>query len=289
MKDSKRNNVVAITVIAVLVGLYLVLIAPGFFDETMSTLILKQSKQGTQLTAGPISRLYIGSLYSGVEILIGLALIALALPLYRRQEWAWPATLALLSVPVMANAYVGLGWLENLKQFPPAYVTFFLCLIAFWAVLLLRDSAGKSKGILFWILTLLGMLGAQGFMLFPHAVRVILKDPASSLKDPAVAVLLRTGPLMFLIFIFSVLAIWRIAQNKRIGWYLALLTALMTVVGSFPAHYARPLVASLVPSGTLPASIFTSTYWMAGAQGVLLVILLLLPAVRAQLLEKPEG
>jgi hypothetical protein len=32
-------------------------------------------------------------------------------------------------------------------------------------------------------------------MLFPHALRVILKDPA--------AVLRRTGPLMFLVFIFA--------------------------------------------------------------------------------------
>lgn len=289
MKGKRPSNLVAMAVIALLVGLYLVFVAPGFFDETQQTLILKQTKQGAQMTAGPLSRMYIGSLYCGVEVLIGLALILLAVPLYRGEKWAWPASLALLSMPAMANAFIGLGWLENLKMFPPAYYAFFLCFIAFIAMLLLKENDRKTKTILFFILTLLGMLGAQGFMLFPHAVRVVLKDPPLALKDPAVAVLLRTGPLMFLVFVFSVLAIWKIAQQKRVGWYLALASSLMMIVGSFPAHYARPLVASLVPAGTLEASIFTSTYWMAGAQGVILAILLLLPAVRLLLLDKAEG
>ena len=132
------------------------------------------------------------------------------------------------------------------------------------------------------------MLGAQGFMLFPHAVRVIQKNPVASLKDPAAAVLRRTGPLMFLVFIFAGLAIYKLAQRKESGWYIALLTGLMMAFGAFPAHYARPLVASLVPSETLAPSIFTSTYWMAGAQGVILVILLLLPFFKERLFDKAE-
>jgi hypothetical protein len=62
----------------------------------------------------------------------------------------------------------------------------------------------------------------------------------------------------------------------------------MMVIGAFPAHYARPLVASLVPADTLAPSILTSTYWMAGAQGVILVILLLIPFFKDHLFDKAE-
>lgn len=124
--------------------------------------------------------------------------------------------------------------------------------------------------------------------LFPHALRVILKSPADALLDPAAAVLRRTGPVMFLVVIFAGLAIWKLAQRKESGWYMALLTGLMMVFGAFPAHYARPLVASLVPADTLAPSIFTSTYWMAGAQGVILVVLLLIPFFKDRLYDEVE-
>jgi len=47
-------------------------------------------------------------------------------------------------------------------------------------------------------------------------------------------------------------------------------------IGTFPVHYLRP-TESLVPTGPFALSVFTSAYWMAGAQGVILVILLLIP------------
>ena len=285
MKNPTSRTIMAI--IAVLMGLFLVFIAPGLFDSTMDQLILKQSKQATNLTAGPLSRLYLGSIYSGIEMLVGLALIVISPAIYKGKKWAWPLAMLLLSIPAMVNGYIGLGWLENLKRFPPAYTTFFLSLIAFWAMILLKKNDGKTKIAIFSVFTLLGMLGAQGFMLYPHAVRVILKDPAAALLDPAAAILRRTGPLMFLVFILSALAIWKLAQRKESGWYLALLSGLAMAVGAFPVHYLRP-TASLVPADTLAVSVFTSAYWMAGAQGVILVILLLIPFFKDRLYDKEE-
>ena len=282
----KKNNWTIMAAIALLMGLFIVFVAPGLFDTTMDQLIMKQSKQATALNAGHLSRFYVGSIYSGIEMLAGLALIAISVALYAGKKWAWPVAMLLLSIPAMVNGYIGLGWLENLKKFPPAYITFFLSLLAFWVMLFLKKNEGKTKTAMFFVFTLLGMLGAQGFMLFPHALRVILKSPADALLNPANAILRRTGPIMFLVVIFAALAIWKLAQRKESGWYMALLTGLMMVLGAFPAHYARPLVASLVPKESLAPSIFTSTYWMAGAQGVILVVLLLIPFFKKNLYDE---
>ena len=287
MKDKKINWKI-MAGIALVVGLFIVFVSPGLFDSTMSQLIMKQSKQATNLNAGHLSRLYVGSLYSGVEMLVGLALVSISAALYTEKKWAWPVAMVLLAVPAMVNGYIGLGWLENLKMFPPAYITFFLSLVAFWVMIFLSDTEKNVKGIMFVIYTLLGMLGAQGFMLFPHALRVILKKPADALLNPANGVLLRTGPIMFLVVILAGLAIYNLSQRKVAGYYQALLTGLMMVFGAFPAHYARPLVASLVPKDTLDPSVFTSTYWMAGAQGVLLVVLLCIPLFKSRLIDEKE-
>ena len=285
MKEKKINWKI-MAAIVLLVGLFVVFVSPGLFDTTMSKLIMKQSKQATTLNAGHLSRLYVGSLYSGVEMMVGLALVAISAALYSEKKWAWPVAMVLLSIPAMVNGYIGLGWLENLKMFPPAYITFFLSLAAFWVLIFLSNK--KAKGLMFVVYTLLGMLGAQGFMLFPHALRVILKNPANSLLKPANAVLLRTGPMMFLVVVLAGLAIYNLSQRKIAGWYMALLTGAVMAFGAFPAHYARPLVASLVPKGTLAASVFTSTYWMAGLQGVILVVLLLIPSFKALLVDEAE-
>ncbi len=283
MKEKKMNWKI-MAVIVLLVGLFVVFVSPGLFDTTMSQLIMKQSKQATTLNAGHLSRLYVGSLYSGVEMMVGLALVAISAALYSEKKWAWPVAMVLLSIPAMVNGYIGLGWLENLKMFPPAYITFFLSLAAFWALLFLSDK--KAKGLMFAVYTLLGMLGSQGFMLFPHALRVILKSPADALLNPANAVLLRTGPMMFLVVVLAGLAVYNLSQRKEAGWYMALLTGAVMAFGAFPAHYARPLVASLVPKGTMAASVFTSTYWMAGLQGIILVVLLLIPSFKALLVDE---
>jgi len=287
MKD-KKNLWKIMAVVVLLLGLYFVFIAPGLFDSTMSTLILKQTKDATKMSAGPLSRMYVGSIYSGIEMLVGLALMVVAHALFTGKKWAWPTATVLTSIPAMANGYIGLGWLENLKKFPPAYITFFLSLVIFWVLLLMKDNDKKTKNAMFWVFTLLGMLGAQGFMLFPHALRVILKSPADALLKPANAVLLRTGPIMFLVVIFAGLAIWKLAQRKEAGWFYAVVTGALMAFGAFPAHYARPLVASLVPSDTLAPSVFTSTYWMAGLQGIILIVLLVIPAIRTRLYDEAE-
>lgn len=93
---------------------------------------------------------------------------------------------------------------------------------------------------------------------------------------------------MLLVFILAAITIWKLAERKESGWYLAILTGLTIAVGAFSAHYARPLVASLVPSNTLAPSVFTSTYWMAGLQGAILVILLIIPGSRDLLVEKTD-
>ena len=95
-------------------------------------------------------------------------------------------------------------------------------------------------------------------------------------------VLLRTGPIMFLAFVLAGLSILELSRRKEGGWYLAFMTGLLMIAGAFPAHYIRDPSASLVPKDSLPASIFTSTYWMAGAQGVILVLVMLLLRIRSR-------
>jgi hypothetical protein len=195
MENTKRWLPGVMAAIAALIGLYLVFIAPGYFDATMDKLIIVKTKQATVFASGPLTRLFIGSFYSGIEMLAGLGLIVTSFALYKGKKWAWSMAVLLLAIPAIGNFYIGLGWLENLKAFPPAYITFILSLVAFWAMILLKENEGKTKVVLFVIFTLLGMVGAQAFTFFPHALRVVMKDYGAALLDPSVSILRHTGPL----------------------------------------------------------------------------------------------
>ena len=107
----KKNNWTTMAIIALLMGLFIVFVAPGLFDTTMDTLILKQTKQATKISAGPLSRFYVGSIYSGIEMLAGLALIAISFALYAGKKWAWSVAMLLLSIPAIANGTTKNGFI----------------------------------------------------------------------------------------------------------------------------------------------------------------------------------
>ena len=113
-----------------------------------------------------------------------------------------------------------------------------------------------------------------------------MKDYSAALLNPSVSILRHTGPEM-LIIILVLYAIWALAERKESGWWVALIAGLLIAMASFPVHYLRPS-ASLVPADTLEATIFTSAYWMAGAQGIILAVLLLIPFFKNRLYTKAE-
>lgn len=281
MEDKHKTARTIMAIVAVLAGLYFIFLAPAQLDSTQFTLIWKQTKQGTNFGPGPLSRLYLGTLLRGAIIMAGVALVAVAYELFRGKKWARPFALTMLAVGPIGSFFVGLGYLENIGGFPPAWAVFLIGLLAFWVILLAEPNDKQTRIAQFVIITLMGMLGTQASTLAPHTYRLMAQDYGKALNEPTVNILLHSGPIMLILIFLTWLAIPQLAQGKEKGWWMALISGLSIAVAGFPVHAIRP-TASLVPEGTFAASPFTSTYFMAAAQGVLLVILLLLPYFKKQ-------
>ncbi len=281
MEKSHQTARTIMAVVAVLLGLYFIFLAPAQLDNTQFTLIWKQTKQGTNFGPGPLSRLYLGTMLRGAIIMAGVALVAVAYELYRGKKWARPFALTMAAVAPMGAFFVGLGYLENIGGMPPAWFVFIIGLIGFWAILLLEPNSKHTKIAQFVIITLVGMLATQAFTLAPHTYRLMAQDYAKALKEPTVNILLHSGPIMLILIFLTWFAIPELAKGKAKGWWMALISGASVAIAGFPVHFLRP-TASLVPEGTLPASPFTSTYFMVAVQGVLLVILLLIPYFKSE-------
>ena len=282
-KKEELNKVQLLTALIVFgMGIYLITIAPILLDNTVAGIFAKKTAKlnpGDALSIGLLTRFSISAFYVGFEIMIGFGMIIMGFLLYKQKAWAWPFSMLLLSFPTMTNLWLGLPFMEAIKKYPPNYTTFFICVIVFSPLVFLKGNV--NKGTMFGILLLIGMIGAQGFMLTPHGFREAWGDPLATIGgDPALSTMRRTSALMFLSFILAALAIYKFCQRKEAGYYLGLGAGILMAVGAFPAHYARPLMASLAPENTLAPSIWTSTYWMAGLQGVILVVWLVALYIR---------
>ncbi len=275
---------IIMTAIAFVTGLYFIFLAPDQIITTSDELMFRQTTQGTDWGAGPTSRLWVMLMWTGTLIMAGVTLVTISYALYQGKKWAWPVSLVALAIAPVGAFFAGLGWFEKFG-FPDAWIVFIVGLLAFWAMLLLQANSKRDRTVLFVIITLVGMIGSQAFTLFPHALRVIMQSSKAAITDPSVMVLRDSGPVMFAVVFLSLASIYLLSQRKELGWWITLISAISIAVVSFPVHYLRP-TASLVPRDTLEVSVFTSTYWMLGAQAVILVILLLIPYFKNVLVPK---
>lgn len=270
--------------LALLTGLYFIFFAPEQIITTSDELMFRQTSQGTDWGAGPTSRLWVMLMWTGSLIMAGVTLVTISYALYQGRKWAWPVALVALAVAPVGSFFAGLGWFEKFG-FPDAWIVFIVGLLAFWVMLLLKANTKRDKTVLFVMITLVGMMATQAFTLFPHSLRIIMQSSKAAITDPTVMVLRNSGPVMFAVVFLSLAAIYLFAKRNELGWWITMVSAISIAVVSFPVHYLRPS-ASLVPRDTLEASAFTSTYFMLGAQAVIIVILLLIPYFKNVLVPK---
>lgn len=289
-KFDKRDFSMALVML--LVGIYYAFIGPLNMDFTQEALLWKNTTEGTNWGGGPTSRFYAGLLLRAAMVIGGLALIALSWPMAKGRKKIWAIALTILSIAPIGQFYIGLGYMENFSLYPPiayplAWNAFIIGLAGFWALILIKKMDSRRKKVsIFVVLTLLGMIGAQAFALMLHAYRVLVRDLGFAISVPDSQVMVHTGGMLLLVLIMTFIAIYKVAQWKEAGWWYSLIIGAAMAYACFPAHYIRPPSASLVPGGTLEASAFTSTYWMAGAQGVILIIILLIPYFKNVLFDK---
>ncbi len=283
----KNSNRTIMAVIVVLVGLFLIFMASGMIDATQDKLLGKMTEGGTlEMGAIPSLRMYISSTWRSVEVVAGVVLVVTAYALYLGKKWAFPVALISLGTLPIGSFYISLAYMVKTKSYAPAMTTFIVGLLAFWALIILGKQ-GKERWALFVPLTLMGMIGTQAFSFAEHGLRGLYEaGKTASIADPTVAILRYSGPIMGMVVIMLFVAIYQMAANKESGWWLGLVIGLSMAVGAIPVHFARPKASMSLPGAE--ATIFNSTYLLGGILGLILVVVLLVPFFKNQLMSETE-
>ncbi len=226
-----------------------------------------------QLTVWLVSFFY--PFWSTLSCLAGIALLALAKPLYNGERWTRGLVLILLAVPSIGGAYMIVPWMNFVGSveggFPPAVIMMAIGLIPYFALILLEKVDWTQKIAEAAVFLMLGVTAAENFANGHAAFRILYGHPARPLFAEGIAITYFGWLGLWVGWIMCTLAIYFVGMKKMSGWYMTLIAGGITLVSSAATHYVRHA---------------TNDYLYGALMGLALVVLMLIPVVKTRLFDK---
>lgn len=213
--------------------------------------------------------------WSTLSCIAGIALLAIVKPLYNGERWTRGLALILLAIPSIGGAYMIVPWMNFVGSveggFPPAVIMMAIGLIPYFALILLEKVDWTQRIAEAAVFLMLGVTAAENFANGHAAFRILYGHPSRPLFAPGIAITFFGWLALWVAWIMCTLAIYQVGMKKMSGWYLTLIAGAITVVASGATHYVRHA---------------TNDYLYGALMGLSLVVLMLIPIVKARLFEK---
>lgn len=274
MQDSEfsKGTRTTMAILSVLFGVFIVTCAPFLIQKMLNETLGFVSAHVVEEPGFKIAMILLPIFiftFRAISVVAGISLIVLSVPLYKGKIDAWRFAMFCISLPTMFSVLFVLPYLAELGKPPITVVVLLVGLVTYWTFLLMRKGSRLEKLARFLTLTLLGMLPGHASILVVHGFKALLTNPDKPLfPDPKVAIFGFEAPINFIIVILCAIAIYLVAAEKKIGWYLALIAGISAIVADYPTHFIR---------------MQTSDFFVGGTLGLALVIVLLIPALNKRL------
>lgn len=243
MKDTPRKTRLILAVLAVVVGLFMVAVAPVLIQVSMERVVaalVEVSKEKPAYDSGIMLFSFTYPLYRGLIFVGGIALILLSLPILKGEEWTYPAGLLAAAFPSAGGMFMFLPYISWVEGFPIPMLISFVGLAFFWSFIFLRKADPWLKWAHFLALTFSGMLTTHAFTIGIGNLRMLLTRPMKPLYDGlAWWVLSWSGPIQWICVILLFVAIYQLAARKFAGWWLALIAAVSILAIDVPTQVIR--------------------------------------------------
>ncbi len=280
-------------IIAVLVGFFLMFLSPFITMNALNPALHRlvevfqvQEPAGVWDTpVGILSATF--HFWLTLFVFAGAALVVIAKDIRADKPWARPLALALLSIPSIGGMTMVIPWMvlvmgdalgnKNAEAGLPAAMPIMLIgLAAYFIVLLTEKATMKTKLAQVVVFTALGIVGGMVWMNAQHGVRYFLGRPSAPFFESGESnpELFLGGIVMYAAVSLFILAIGLLAARKESGWYLAMVSAIVTFVAAFLAFIDRITVNPVA-----------AQEWMRGALlSALLVAILVIPFFKKNVL-----
>jgi hypothetical protein len=243
MRDTPQSSRLIIAILAIVVGAFMVAIAPFLIQVSMERVVaslVEVSKDKPAYGSGVLIFSYAYPLYRGLIFVGGITLILLSRAIYKGEEWTYPVGLLAAAFPSAGGMFMFLPYVSWVDGFPVPMAISFVGLAFFWSFIFLRKADKWLKWAHFLALTFAGMLTTHAFTIGIGNLRMLLTRPMKPLYEGlAWWVLSWSGPIQWICVILLFIAIYLMAARKHSGWWLALVAASSILAVNLPTQVIR--------------------------------------------------
>ena len=243
MKNTAQTNRLTLAILAVVVGLFMVAAAPFLIQTSLDRVLTELqivSAQKPAYASGILLFSFAFPFYRGLIFIGGIALILLARPIHRGEEWTYPVALLASAFPSAGGMFMFMPYVSFVEGFPVPMVISFVGLAFFWSLIFLRNVDKWVKWGQFLALTFAGMLTTHAFIVGIGNLRMLLTRPEKPLYNGlGMWVLSWSQPIQWICVILLFIAIYKMAERKHAGWWLALVSVVSLAAIDIPMQIIR--------------------------------------------------
>jgi hypothetical protein len=282
MKETSQTKRSILAALAVIVGLFMITIAPFLIQTSLERVVTELqivSAQKPAYASGIPLFSYAFPLYRGLIFIGGIALLLLARPIYRGEEWTFPVALLASAFPSAGGMFMFMPYVSFVDGFPIPMAVSIVGLIFFWSLILLRNVDKWLKWGQFLALTFAGMLTTHAFIVGIGNLRTLMTRPEKPMYNGlGTWVLAWSQPIQWICVILLFIAIYKIAERKYLGWWLALVSVTSLTAIDVPMQIIRLTMTD--------STALDYTYGMPVMLGMFIV--LLMPKFKNALIHEEE-
>lgn len=282
MKETSQAKRSILAILAVIVGLFMIAVAPFLIQTSLERVVTELqivSAQKPAYASGIPLFSYAFPLYRGLIFIGGIALLLLTLPIYHGEEWAFPVALLASAFPSAGGMFMFMPYVSFVDGFPIPMAVSIVGLIFFWSLILLRNVDKWIKWGQFLTLTFAGMLSTHAFIVGIGNLRTLMTRPEKPMYDGlGIWVLAWSQPIQWICVILLFIAIYKIAERKFSGWWLALVAVTSLTAIDVPMQIIRLTMTD--------STALDYTYGMPVMLGMFIV--LLMPKFKNALIHEEE-
>jgi hypothetical protein len=246
MKETPKSTLKIIAILAVVVGLFMVAVAPFIIQISLERVVgelLMVIEERPAFSSGIMLFSFAFPFYRGLIFIGGIILILLSVPIMKGEEWAFPLGLLAAAFPSAGAMFMFLPYVSWVDGFPLPLLISFVGLAFFWSIIFLRRVNKWLKWGQFLSLTLAGMLTTHAFTISIGNMRMLLTRPMKPLYDGLEWwVLSWSAPVQFLCVILFFITIYLLAARKFSGWWLGIIAASSVLVIDIPTQVIRTVL-----------------------------------------------
>jgi len=229
------------SIIAAGVGFFMLLVAPILVQISLEPLLIELLAAPPQFSSGIDLFSLFYPLWRAIGYVAGIILIVIVPSIYKGKEWTMKVELTAYAVPAVSGMFMFLPYISFVGGFPIPLIICFVGLLGFWSVFLLQRFDSLLEKIINLITyTLIGMLATHAFIIGIGAQRMLLTRAAAPLFDGLEWwILTLSGEVNWIAVLMLFGSIPLMADRKKNGWWLALVSALTIVSINIPTQIIR--------------------------------------------------